>query len=232
MATTYKRLPVALRRALTEPDYGGKTDGVKLTLKELVKATDVSERTIRYYIQEGVLPPPSGSGPASRYGVEHLTRLSLVRRFKAALLPLNQIKQLFDELLPEELEQVADQFHHELTTTHPVLDAQNQTGAVSVAGYPTSGIANQRPAVDKPLEIFRPPDANLAESTGDLPTVQERWTQPKPTDLEVLSLAGRWDRITLAPGLEIHYEAGGPQDTEEGRKRLAQLVELAMQLYR
>ena len=45
-----------------------------LTLAELTEAADVSVRTVRYYIAEGLLPPPEGSGPGSAYARGHLDR--------------------------------------------------------------------------------------------------------------------------------------------------------------
>src|SRR5689334_6103334 len=83
---------------------------VKLTLKELCNAANISERTVRYYIQQGLLPPPQGAGPGSRYSLEHLTRLALIRRLKAALLSLGEIKQLLSGVPTNDLEQVADEF--------------------------------------------------------------------------------------------------------------------------
>ncbi|MBL8128342.1 MAG: MerR family DNA-binding transcriptional regulator, partial [Chloroflexia bacterium] len=35
-----------------------------MTLADLTEAADVSTRTVRYYIAEGLLPPPEGAGPS------------------------------------------------------------------------------------------------------------------------------------------------------------------------
>lgn len=63
-------------------------------LKELCRAADVTERTVRYYIEEGLLPPPEGAGPFSRYNYEHWLRLQFIRRLKEEFLPLSEIKNL------------------------------------------------------------------------------------------------------------------------------------------
>jgi DNA-binding transcriptional MerR regulator len=238
------KLPASLRKALAELNLDYKNEGVKLslTLKELVKASEVSERTIRYYIQEGVLPPPQGSGQASRYNIEHLRRLSLVRRFKAALLPLSQIKQLFDELTAEELEQVADQFYNELTATNPVLDEKTMAGEQSptiefTGASAATSTLKQTKRVEEPLQVFQPPQANqdsmwvLAE-TAAIEKEKDQEKQAGTNNADLITFTGQWNRISLAPGLEIHYEIGGQQDNKEGRERLAHLVELAMRLYR
>jgi DNA-binding transcriptional MerR regulator len=64
-----------------------------MTLSELTEAADVSIRTVRYYIAEGLLPPPEGSGPASVYTTGHLDRLRLIQRLKEAYLPLKEIRR-------------------------------------------------------------------------------------------------------------------------------------------
>ncbi len=246
MNETRTRLPAALLKALNtseEDPHSEKSSEVKLTLKELVKAANelsqaypivdldgkvrgVTERTIRYYIQEGVLPPPQGAGPSSYYSLEHLTRLSLVWRFKAALLPLSQIKQLMSELSLAELEQIANQFHSELAQTYPVLGAAKkrmEQGRVAPVLNPVSN-----PEMDD-LEVFQPPDdTNLGQSADEV----EAGLLDAPAQIAGLNFAGRWNRIALAPGLELHYQEGGPQDSGVGRERLARLVELAMRLYR
>ena len=68
-------------------------DVERLTLGELTAAADVSVRTVRYYIAEGLLPPPEGSGPGSAYTQGHLDRLRLIQRLKEAYLPLKEIRR-------------------------------------------------------------------------------------------------------------------------------------------
>jgi DNA-binding transcriptional MerR regulator len=75
---------------------------VRYSLKELCQTSDVTERTVRYYIKEGLLPPPIGTGPLSRYTYEHWLRLQFIRRLKEEFLPLSEIKSLLaDKTLPE-----------------------------------------------------------------------------------------------------------------------------------
>jgi DNA-binding transcriptional MerR regulator len=204
----------------------GRTGTLELqfTLKELVKAAEVSERTIRYYIQEGILPPAQGAGPASRYGLEHLSRLLLVRRFKAALLPLSQIKQLFAELALDELEAVADHYQAELTSLPTVLD--------EVVSQPVKERAEPETDDALSLENISLPQETpvLLGDINDAETLQQTASPNVLEDID-LNIAGRWNRIVLAPGLELQYQEGGLQDTHEGRQRLARLLELAKQLY-
>jgi len=92
-------------------DEGGEVDGrdespagmKQLTLSGLTTAADVSVRTVRYYIAEGLLPPPEGSGPGSAYTQGHLDRLRLIQRLKEAYLPLKEIRRRLSGLNDEEV---------------------------------------------------------------------------------------------------------------------------------
>src|SRR5829696_2378670 len=74
-----------------------------LTLGELTAAADVSVRTVRYYIAEGLLPPPESSGPGSAYNQGHLDRLRLIQRLKEAYLPLKEIRRRLSGLSDDEV---------------------------------------------------------------------------------------------------------------------------------
>ena len=65
----------------------------EIGLTELVEAAGVSVRTVRYYIAEGLLPPPLSAGPRAAYTAEHLDRLRLIARLKDAYLPLREIRR-------------------------------------------------------------------------------------------------------------------------------------------
>lgn len=66
-----------------------------LTIGEAAKATGVAARTIRYYEQVGVLPPPRRTTSGYRqYGDETIRHLVFVRRARALGLPLHRLKPL------------------------------------------------------------------------------------------------------------------------------------------
>src|SRR4051812_3746748 len=80
--------------AADTPPLDGSTssdDVERMNLRDLTDAAGVSVRTVRYYISEGLLPPPEGSGPGSAYTAAHLDRLRLIHRLKGAFLPLKEI---------------------------------------------------------------------------------------------------------------------------------------------
>lgn len=63
------------------------------SIGELADAAGVSSRTIRYYVSEGLLPPPVGAGPNSRYTDQHRRQLEIIGRLKAQYLPLKEIRR-------------------------------------------------------------------------------------------------------------------------------------------
>jgi Ca-activated chloride channel family protein len=68
------------------------------TIGELAEAAGVTPRTIRYYTAEGLLPRPDSRGQYALYGAEHLLRLRLIARLKAAYLPLGEIRARIEQL--------------------------------------------------------------------------------------------------------------------------------------
>ena len=59
---------------------------------ELATLGGVSRRTVRYYVQEGLLTPPDGLGRGARYGEGHLERLLKVRSLQEQGLTLDEVR--------------------------------------------------------------------------------------------------------------------------------------------
>jgi DNA-binding transcriptional MerR regulator len=59
---------------------------------ELADLGGVTRRTVRYYVQEGLIPPPLGVGRGRHYGRSHLERLLDVKGQQEAGLSLDQIR--------------------------------------------------------------------------------------------------------------------------------------------
>ena len=65
----------------------------RFTMAELEEATGVSTRNIRYYIQEGLIPPAAGRGKSSYYTPAHVEQLTIVRDLRARNLSLDEIRE-------------------------------------------------------------------------------------------------------------------------------------------
>jgi DNA-binding transcriptional MerR regulator len=68
-------------------------DPQAISIGELAERADVSRRTIRFYIQRGLLQPPLGGGRGSHYTEHHLERLLAVKRMQELGVPLESILQ-------------------------------------------------------------------------------------------------------------------------------------------
>ncbi|MGE6756901.1 MerR family transcriptional regulator [Corallococcus interemptor] len=77
-------------------------------LAALAEEVGVSPRTVRYYVQRGLLPAPPFKGPDTVYGEEHRVRLKAIRVLQARFLPLDAIQAELLRLSPEELRRLAE----------------------------------------------------------------------------------------------------------------------------
>ena len=64
----------------------------KYGIRELVQASGISRRTIRYYVQRGLLPPPEGAGRGHYYRPDHLETLLAIKEWQGKGLGLEQIR--------------------------------------------------------------------------------------------------------------------------------------------
>ena len=62
------------------------------TIQELCDQTGLPRRTIHFYSQQGILPPPVGAGLGAHYGEEHLLRLLLIPALRQQGLRLDDIR--------------------------------------------------------------------------------------------------------------------------------------------
>jgi DNA-binding transcriptional MerR regulator len=71
------------------------------TIDDLVERTGFSRRTIRYYVQEGLLEPPAGRGRGGFYYDSHLERLGQIRELQSQGLRLRTIRERLAGSPPE-----------------------------------------------------------------------------------------------------------------------------------
>jgi DNA-binding transcriptional MerR regulator len=73
------------------------------SLADLARLADVTPRTVRYYVAQGLLPSPEAAGPATRYTEGHLARLRLIKRLQRDHLPLAEIRARLERMGDEEV---------------------------------------------------------------------------------------------------------------------------------
>ena len=79
------------------------------TLAELVQATGLSPRTIRYYITQGLIQAPGREGRSTRYPEPTLARLRLIVELRDRNLSLAQIRAQLADMSDSEAEMLAGQ---------------------------------------------------------------------------------------------------------------------------
>ena len=104
------------------------------SLTELAQASKMSERTIRYYIKNEILPPARGVGKKAYYDDDHLGRLLTARRLqREKRYSLSQIRQIFSglEAQPDglDLTRVENLLHSSLGFSYFLNQAEDASGA-------------------------------------------------------------------------------------------------------
>jgi len=63
-------------------------------LADLCVLADLPVRTVRYYVQVGLVDRPEGETRAARYGARHLEQLLLIKKWTTAGVSLDRIREL------------------------------------------------------------------------------------------------------------------------------------------
>jgi DNA-binding transcriptional MerR regulator len=74
-------------------------------ISKLVQESGIPRRTIYFYVQQGVLPPPVGAGLAAFYTEEHLLRLRMIPMLRGQGLRLDEIRRRLAEMSEETMRQ-------------------------------------------------------------------------------------------------------------------------------
>jgi DNA-binding transcriptional MerR regulator len=187
-------------------------------LNELTDVTGVTSRTIRFYIAEGLLPPPQGAGPASVYTSAHRDRLRLIGILKDQYLPLREIRRrlatMTDAQVRAELQaqqQVEEVAMPAAPASAPPAASAGAPGN-SAADYLDSVLnRDARPVPPRPVAppaYFPPAPRPVTPAPGPAATREQ------------------WERIVLADGIELHVR----DDRRQERILLEALIRQARKL--
>ena len=194
-------------------------------ISELADLSGVSTRTIRYYIQEGLLPQPEIRGKYAVFTDEYMHRLRLIKILKDAYLPLNRIKQLLDTITDNEI--------------IPLLDAFEKDPVSALSGLQALPMFEQSITIHasqpRPEQV-RERNANALEYIqqlrGERPLHEKMDRNPRldarPSKRNFIATAPtpgeEWRRIPLAPGLELHVRQPENNKTQQLVEDLLDLV--------
>ena len=140
-------------------------------IDELARAAGMSVRTVRYYVQRGLLPAAAFRGKDTAYDHGHLTRLRAVRRLQEAFFPLDAIAAELDGRPAHEIEAIAD---GRVTPVSPVGDGTSTSTTTSTSRAPLdededarAAIARQASRLYRRIELFPGVDLTVAEDAPD-----------------------------------------------------------------
>lgn len=186
------------------------------SITDLAKLADVTPRTIRYYIEQGLLPSPTQVGPSARYSEAHLERLRLIKKLQAAHLPLADIRGRLRGLGDEDIAAIS------ASETAPV--------ARSAIDYVRNLLGES--AVEDQAAFYRAaaPASIPAPAPGFSFTIYDqgsvkKW--PDPATPQPEPDRSQWERISLHPDVELHIRR--PLGRIKN-KRVDRLISIARQL--
>ncbi|MGE3796367.1 MAG: MerR family transcriptional regulator [Thermomicrobiales bacterium] len=199
------------------------------TLNDLTELAGVSSRTVRYYISEGLLPPPESAGPRTTYSQTHLDRLLLIGRLKDAYLPLREIRRQLNDMSDQE---VAKALAEHSTDADPAARhlAEDSDDA---ARYLRRILADQHPA-SRAQDAHRRGDtaAGFVPDPGSrfAALAESRSFMKRDHDLDALPDSGTsWRRIELGPDAELLVREDA---YERNRDRIEWLITWANRVFR
>ncbi len=195
----------------------------ELLIHELARRAGISIRTIRYYIEEGLLPQPTYEGKYSKFTLNYLERLELIRRLKDSYLPLREIREIMSSLSDAQVKLRLRQLPPSTPKISPP-ESPDQTGpkpGAKALDYINRVMEDQTKF--KTMGSPKEPHIDRSDKMG-------RILPPFPSMQFQSTASGEeaWLRISLAPGVELHLRQ--PMDAET-QKRVQQLLNTSRKIF-
>lgn len=184
-------------RAHNRPRDRGAPDAA-YTLDELCALAGATVRTVRYYIGEGLLPPPTGHGSTARYTEDHLDRLLVIGAMKERYLPLREIRRTLDTMSARDIADTAGLVRQQAESS--TADAIAETPTPYVEAPPAAIAAMRMP----------PEQSSAADYIADVLGRDQRPHRhgvrfPPPAPHPDPS-ATTWRRVPITDGAELLIE--------------------------
>jgi DNA-binding transcriptional MerR regulator len=187
-------------------------DDARYTLTELAALAGVTPRTVRYYLAQGLLPSVGVSGPGAKYDDAHLARLRVIKRHQMEHKPLADIRRQLETLDDAAVLAIAA----EPSPAPPADSALDYIRRVTNPALRVSEAPLLRRAYAPPLRSM------------DMPAPAAQLSTPgKSPDAALRVERSQWERVDLAPDIELHIRRPLPRPTA---KRVDRLIEIARDL--
>lgn len=214
------------------------------SIADLARLADVTPRTVRYYVAQGLLPSPDVAGPATRYGEGHLARLRLIRRLQRDHLPLAEIRARLERMGDDEVgaalaaTEIGDPQPPMSTdqTLAYVRDLMTKSGvAPRFYDQPAPAPASAPPALLRRSSAIREvPDEFPMRETPGLPSQAPLPQAPAPMWIPAAPPASAhrpgtvdrstWERLSITPDIEIHVRRPLDRRSNKLVERLARIA--------
>jgi DNA-binding transcriptional MerR regulator len=184
------------------------------SLQDLADLAGATPRTIRYYIAQGLLASPGRVGPGTTYTDGHLNRLRLIKRLQREHLPLAEIRARLGAL-------------DDATVAAMVAAPPAELAAGSAIDYIRGVLGGDGPVEQMPLIPPVPAiAARRTQAAYELPAsplAQHAQSNVSPSTPD----RSQWDRILLAPDVELHVRRPLARLVH---KRVERLIQIAREL--
>jgi len=168
-------------------------ENTTFSITELEDATKINRRTIHYYSQKKIIPPPEGKGGSAKYGLRHYYSLILIKQMQKSHLKLSGIKEALDSMSIDELDKLA-KAAQKSTVDWDNITLENWMNAELNLN---TGIATE-------------PDASYSNENISFLNVPKRKRSNKNESYlsrikrEPASSKTAWERFEIIKGIEIH----------------------------
>ncbi len=203
-----------------------------LTLSELAELGDVTSRTVRYYVQAGLLPSP-GSGPKARYGRQHLMRIRLIKQLQRRDISLAKIRAVLEGLDDEGVEQQLASLQappDHGTLRRAALGRDSPDPATASTAAPAvdyiRAVLEGRPGLPAPAARYAMPP--LDQRLADPDALADPAPAPLPGPPPAQMTRSQWERLPLSPDVELHIRR--PLSRHQN-KQVDRLITFATELF-
>jgi DNA-binding transcriptional MerR regulator len=197
-----------------------------ISLHELSEVTAIEPRTIRSYIERGLLPGPESRGRNATYSRDHIDRLRVLVKIRDANrnLTLDQIRTILHSLAPQQI--------REISSGRILIQAIMDTEADRRPGTALEYLASLRASSEvSSLSFTAPASSDSGDTMNRTPAAELAQA--------LASLAGgipasrgaagqRWIRFSITPDIEMSVRDSFSPDQIAHMQRVADLLRVLL----
>jgi DNA-binding transcriptional MerR regulator len=190
----------------------------KYTIEQLSELTGYSRRTIRYYVEEGLIDSPAGRGKGGFYFDSHINKLGIIKQLQERGMSLSAISAYLKQNAVPGQRYYGEQAYLSADSRisgQPFPGARDRTGMMRKKIFgDSSNLKNREPEVNEIRQdnIFF--DINFSEE----PLYCAAAPQPQ-RDV--------WVKYEISPGFEINARR---EFEQEHKKKIEDIIKIARQI--